>query len=350
MSPKKVIIALLLFALTAVWTPLLLGYEMPKTETQLAAAAEAEVAAIPQAAPLRLIIEPDDGIQEIEKAINEAKTSVDLVIYELEDPDIEEALAAAEGRGVSVRVILQNVSSFGRHPNQAAYEFLKEHKVPVQWAPDYFALTHQKTLIEDGVRVYIMTFNLTPQYYATSRDFGIVDEDPSDVAVIEETFSSDWSGNRITAKPGRDLVWSPNAMPYLLSLINGAANSLDIYNEEMAEPDVTDALEQAAKRGVDVRVVMTYATNWKEALNSLTAAGVSVRTYASSADFYIHAKAIIADRERAFVGSENFSRQSLTKNRELGILIAQSGIIDSLENTFESDYGNARPYAVLPVK
>jgi cardiolipin synthase len=325
-------------------------------------AARIEMAAVPPYAALTLLTEPGDGIGAMHDAIARASKSLDLVIYELGDASIEQDLADAQARGVRVRVILENVVSFKKHPNQAAFDFLKAHGVPVEWANKNFALTHQKTLIIDagagGARALIMTFNLAPQYYASSRDFALADSDPVDVAAIEAAFNGDWNGSIATAAVGgaangSDLVWSPGSAATLLALIDsaqGASSTLDVYNEEMADARITAALEQAAARGVRVRVVMSYATAWKSALNELAAAGVGVRTFASNAKFYIHAKAIIADdgtgNARAFVGSENFSVPSLDLNRELGILIVRPDIITSLERTFNRDWITARPYSI----
>src|SRR6185437_11560088 len=128
-----------------------------------------ELAGVSLQAPLSLITEPDDTVQPVVQAIQNAHTSVDLVIYELEDPQVEQALADAQSRGVQVRVLLDNLDSFGNYPNDAAYTFLQSHNVPIEWSPNYFPLTHQKTLIVDDTEAMIMTFNLSPQYYASSR-------------------------------------------------------------------------------------------------------------------------------------------------------------------------------------
>ncbi len=314
----------------------------PVPQTNQAAAAE--LSQVSPSAPLTLVTEPEDGVQPVSDAIAHAMNSIDLVIYELEDPTIEQALVAAQSRGVQVRVILQDVDSFGKHPDQAAYDFLQTHNVPVKWATNSFTLTHQKTLIADGKSALIMTFNLSPQYYVSSRDFGVIDTDPTDLQAISKTFQSDWDGIGTTAGNGSDLVWSPGSAPLLLALINSATSTLDIYNEEMADPRISQALEQAAARGVTVRVNMTYATNWKPAFNELTDAGVQVRTYSSTASRYIHAKMVLADGTKVFLGSENFSGRSLDSNRELGIVVSRPDILSSLEQTFDSDWAAARPY------
>jgi cardiolipin synthase len=294
---------------------------------------------------LSLITEPDAGVQPVLNEINGASKSVDLVMYQLEDAQVEQALVNDQNRGVQVRVLL-NQGYYGQQSsdNEAAYNFLQGNHVSVHWTPKYFALTHQKTLIIDNKTADIMTFNLTPQYYATSRDFGVLDSDSKDVADIEATFTADWDNTKITSSNGDDLVWSPGSEATTISLIGSAKTSLDIYNEEMADSKVTTALEAAAKRGVNVEVDMTYSSDWKSAFQSLSVAGVHVRTYAASASLYIHAKMILVDNKQAFLGSENFSTSSLDDNRELGLVLQDPGIIQSLQTTFSSDYQAATPF------
>jgi cardiolipin synthase A/B len=207
-----------------------------------------------------------------------------------------------------------------------------------------FALTHQKTMVVDARTALIMTFNLTPQYYRTGRDFGVIDQDPQDVAAVESVFNADWQGTKIVAPTGNALVWSPGSEATMLSLINGARKTLKVYNEEMADKKITDALAAAAKRGVDVQVDMTDDSRAHDAFTQLAQAGVSVRTYARKASLYIHAKVIIVDDARAFVGSENFSTTSLSRNRELGLLVSDPGVISALEQTYTLDWTGAAPF------
>jgi phosphatidylserine/phosphatidylglycerophosphate/cardiolipin synthase-like enzyme len=307
---------------------------------------EAQLRQISPQAPVELIVQPDDGLAPLFNAIAGATKSVDLVIYELDDTNIEQALCEAHTKGVAVRVLIENVSTYGKHPNERAHGALESCGVSVKWAPSYFALVHQKTLITDDMQAVVMTFNLMSKYYSSSRDFGIATTDPVDVAAIAVAFDADWAGQRTTAAVGNSLVWSPDSAPTLLALINSASSTLDVYSQLMSDRRIIDALKAVDQRGVRVRVVMTYATNWKEALNELTQAGVEVRTYASSASRYIHAKVMVADSEDAYVGSINFSRASLDANRELGILLTRPDVVDELEATFANDWVDARPYSV----
>ena len=77
--------------------------------------------------------------------------------------------------------------------NQAAYSTLSGAGVPVAWANNS-EIFHQKTITVDGAQSAIMTGNLTSQYYATTRDFVIMDSQADDVTAIESVFASDWSG------------------------------------------------------------------------------------------------------------------------------------------------------------
>ena len=142
---------------------------------------------------LALITEPQAGVAPILSALRGARHEVEMVMYEDEDSQVNAALAADEHRGVKVRVLLNGgYYGEGSAQNQAAYSYLRARSVPVRWTPSYFALTHQKTLLVDG-RAYILTFNLTPQYYASSRDFGVIDTIAADDAAVQQTFNADWS-------------------------------------------------------------------------------------------------------------------------------------------------------------
>lgn len=310
---------------------------------------------VPAPGALSLIIEPDDGIAPVLNMITGASKSVDLVMYELDDVRIESALVADTHRGVAVRVILSaGYGGASSTTNTTAYKFLAAHGVPVRWSPEYFSLTHEKSLVVDSDRALIMTFNLVARYYGTGRDFGVIDTDPRDIAAMEDTFGDDWKesgrgGN--DGDTGDDLVWSPGSESALIALIRDAKRSLFIYNEEMADMDVTKALIDAARRGVAVYIDMTGADEWKWEFAELTTAGAHVRTYADADDapLYIHAKMIVADGgsvdARAFVGSENFSATSLGENRELGIITHDQNIIARLMDTFAADWRGATPFA-----
>jgi cardiolipin synthase len=296
---------------------------------------------------LSLIVEPDQGLAVIDGDVASARRSVDVTMYELDDATFEAALVADARRGVRVRVLL-NGGYYGRGgfpANDAATSYLRAHGVVVRASPSRFALTHQKTITIDDRTSLVMTLNLTSRYYASDRDFAILDTRPADVSAIERVFDADWSDRQTSPSTGTgDLVWSPGAQNKLLSLIAAAQTSLEVENEEMDDSAITSALCAAAGRRVHVQVVMTYDDSWRDAFATLTACGVQVATYAQDAPLYIHAKEIIVDDHEAFVGSQNFSPTSLDANRELGMITANPGIVTQLAHTFAADNNGATPY------
>jgi cardiolipin synthase A/B len=203
----------------------------------------------------------------------------------------------------------------------------------------------------DGKTSVVMTLNMVSEDYAGTRDFAIIDTTRADVDAITATFNADFAHRSISPADGADLVWSPtNSQASILAVINAATRTLSVENEEMGDPTITSALVAAAKRGVDVQVVMTAESEWDAAFSQLAAAGAHVRLYADSDNvLYIHAKAVVADAGRAdqqvFVGSENFSAASLRHNRELGVRTASKTVVAAISATLAGDYAGAKPYS-----
>jgi cardiolipin synthase A/B len=288
-----------------------------------------------------LVTEPQDGYGPIYHLITSAASTLDMTMYELTDTTAEADLAADATRGVDVRVILD--TNLEKSNNTPAYTYLTSHGVHVVWASSTYAATHQKTVTADDTTTAIMTGNLTSQYYSTSRDFAVIENNSFDVKAIEKVFNADYAHSAITPTDGDHLVWSPtDSQTQLLALINGATSSLEVENEEMGDPAVTTALENAANRGVNVEIIMTNDDNeYASEFDALTTAGAHVRTYAYTASLYIHAKVIIADGTQVFFGSENFSNASLNKNRELGFITTSTTLINPVAATLASDYAGA---------
>jgi len=296
---------------------------------------------------LRLLTEPAAGPGPVYRLIRGARRSVDLTMYELQDKTAEADLAAAAQRKVTVRVLLDR--QYEQAANQSAYRYLTAHGVHVRWAPAG-VLFHQKTLTVDDKTSVIMTGNLQSRYYAGTRDFAVIDTSRADVAAIVTTFNADFAGRQITPPDGTDLVWSPtNAQSAVLAVISRARHTLAVEDEEMADASVTGALVAAARRGVNVQIIMTADARWDAAFTRLARAGAHIRLYPDTSQaLYIHAKVIVADAgrtgQRVLIGSQNFSVASLDYNRELGIDTTSPSIIRAVSATLARDYAGGTPY------
>jgi hypothetical protein len=283
--------------------------------------------------------EPVGGYGFIGTAIDEARTSIDLSMYELSDPVIERDLVTRARDGVDVRVIL-NADYDGRSENATAAAVLRAGSVHVAWAPSN-QIFHAKYLVIDNERAYIGTGNLVPSDYPTTRDFWISDAQPADVSAIVATFNGDFTGGGTTSHQSGGLVWSPGSTATLIGLLSTAHRSLLVENEEMDSSTIEDGLIDAARRGVDVEVVMTEDPEWTAALERLASAGVHVHVLGES-QIYIHAKVICADctatSGTVFIGSENFSTSSLSYNRELGVITSTPAAVRAVRAAVDSDY------------
>jgi cardiolipin synthase len=105
------------------------------------------------------------------------------------------------------------------------------------------------------------------------------------------------------------------------------------------------ALEIAARRGVDVRVLVPRRSNHRLAdlaaapsLRELAAAGGKVYRYLPG---MLHAKAVLADDALAIVGSANFDMRSLFLDYEVALFFSKASEVAQLEGWFEAAFSAA---------
>ena len=302
----------------------------------------------PHSTTYTLVTEPDNGLTAIYSLLTSAKKSIDMTMYELTDVTVTDALAKAAANGLAVRVILDQNSE--KTANTPAYNYLEQNKVTVHWANPVYGVTHQKTITVDQLTSAIMTLNLTPNYYSTSRDFAVITNNAADIAAIETTFNADFTNTAITPPTGDNLVWSPtNSLSALEGLIGGATKTLLISQEEFSEPAIESALLAALKRGVAVTLVQEdIESKYTATLNALKSAGAKIAVYTSNKGYYIHAKTILADygtaEAKLFLGSENFSTASLTSNRELGLIFSDTVCMTGVYTAISKDFTNGTQF------
>ncbi|WP_229332165.1 phosphatidylserine/phosphatidylglycerophosphate/cardiolipin synthase family protein [Streptomyces sp. UNOC14_S4] len=289
---------------------------------------------------------PDQDHAAVHDFIRSATASVDVTMYELRDTAAVDALVDRQKAGVKVRVVLD-----AKHTgvNGAAYNALRAAGVDVVYSSSDFVYTHQKTVTVDGATSLVLTGNLDATYYASSRDYGVFDGDSADVAAIEKVFGADHARTPVTPSDGDNLVWSPtDSERRLLDLINGARHSLDLEQLEFGDSTLVDAVVAAEERGVAVRVVGMNPDKYGGYFDQVKQAGGTVVTFSSTEGRYIHAKAIVADygtpTAKVFAGSENFSDNSLNNNRELGLILQDTGVLDGIESTVRTDLADGTPY------
>ncbi|HEY8447847.1 MAG TPA: phospholipase D-like domain-containing protein [Thermomicrobiales bacterium] len=298
--------------------------------------------ASPGSGTVGVFVEPDDGREPILDELNAATSSIRLAVYLLSDREIIDALKQAHNRGVDVRVLLED-APFGGPGNQPEiYAELERAGIAVRWSDPRYRFTHIKTFIIDERVAIIMNLNLTRSSFTRNREFAAITTREEEVKQALAIFDADW--NRAEDPPDGPLVVSPgSSREEIEALLASATESLDIYAEVVRDSRIVSLLSAAEDRGVDVRIILPPDDdeNDREILFGLMDDGVEVRTVPG---LYIHAKLIIVDGEKAFVGSQNFTATSLDLNRELGIILTDPVNVGRLISVFESDFRAGEPF------
>jgi cardiolipin synthase A/B len=294
---------------------------------------------------LELLAMPDAGSAPILQAIDGARDSIRLKIYLITENAVVDALARAVQRGVDVRVIIEEAPYGGGETNALAKQAMEAAGVQVLARPPAFVYSHEKSLVVDGRRAYIMTHNLTRSSFNRNREYMAIVEDKALVAEVARVFDADWE--RVEPDLSRSLlVWSPvNSRPHIEALVQRAQVSLDVQHTSLLDERLIGLLADAAQRGVRVRVTtpaILDPSEWEfDPITQMHEAGVAIRFLDTP---YVHAKAIIVDGQTAMVGSQNLTNNSLQNNRELGIIFDDPAAVNRLARVFLQDWNNGEPW------
>lgn len=289
---------------------------------------------LPSFATPKLIIEPNDGRQPILQSVQNAHNTLDLAIYGFTDPDLMNAFIQAKKDGKAVRILLQHYPYRATDENLMAIQRFSAAHLNFNFSPDTFYLLHQKTLMIDHRQALVMTFNFTRSTFEKERNFGLLIDDAAEVQEIQDVFAADWQHKSI-APSNPNLVWSPtNSRTKILGLIQSAKTEIKIYADGLSDYQVVGALAKAARQGVKVQVLTSNEGSGGK-LGYLEKAGVQLHF---DKDLRIHAKVLIVDQAKAMLGSINFTKPSMDRNRELAVITDDALVVRQLLKTYQSDW------------
>lgn len=274
---------------------------------------------------MNLIIQPEAGLAPVVKAIKRATKTIDIAIFRIDRDEIEKALAAAVQRGVRVRVLVAHTNRGGESRLRKLELRMLDAGVTVTRTGDDFLRYHGKYMIADDT-LHLFAFNFTTADSLESRSFGVSTRDKDAVREALSLFEADCT--RQTFVPRRSpLVVSPEtARDTLSTFIKGAKKQLLIYDVNIQDPAFIKLLKAQAAAGVDVRVIGKF----KGAPDEIT-----VRPLRG---LRLHARAIVRDGSRAFVGSQSLRRPELNQRREVGVVISNSTVAKKIRDVFELDW------------
>jgi cardiolipin synthase len=281
-------------------------------------------------------------------------------------------LTEAAQRGVTVRLLLDGVGSFGLRHDQlkdfrkAGGRFTWFQSLDPKRGRFMLNLrNHRKLQIIDGVVAFVGGMNIGREHEGLDPLFGHwrdvqVEVSGSVVQVLHEVFADDWffaTGEKIQAPaapvhratyPMHVVVGGPDRAneplsKSIVSLLHEATVRVWIATGYFVPDDVLlTALELAAGRGMDVRLLVAEKNDHRGLViagrsyyDELLAAGVRIFEYSAGIN---HAKIAVADEHWAMVGSANLDYRSMRLNFELNLLFRSPEHNATLARILEHDF------------
>ena len=279
---------------------------------------------------MKLIIQPDDGIKPLMKAVRHAKHSIDLLVFRFDRLDLEKALAAAVARGVFVRLLIAQKNGGGEKRLRALEQRMLAAGITITRTSDDLPRYHGKMTIIDGV-LYVLGFNYTRQDIERSRSFGLITRDTKLVKEAIHLFEAD--STRQPYDPGGDkrFVVSPETSRERLSaFIGGARKHLLIYDDRIQDKLILRLLRERLDAGVEIRVIGKI----DKAVD-----GIPAR---KPADLRLHVRAMVRDGSGVFLGSQSLRKPELDARREIGVIVNDRRIAHKIQSVFEQDWSNGK--------
>jgi Putative Ig domain/PLD-like domain len=142
-----------------------------------------------------LVWSPTDSQSRLLALINGAQHSLDVEQEEFSDTALVNALVSAENRGVTVRVVVEDPSSYSSELNQVT---AAGGKVTGYSSSTGFYI-HAKTIIADygtsGAKAFAGSENFSDNSLNHNRELGLITADSGVVSGLESTFTGDFTGS-----------------------------------------------------------------------------------------------------------------------------------------------------------
>jgi cardiolipin synthase len=283
------------------------------------------------------------------------------------------ALEAAADRGVEVYCIYDSFANLVVSPRFKRFPpSIKVLPYPVYaagWRPfdvRRYGRDHRKILVVDDAVGFVGGYNIGDAYATEWRDTHVRITGPG-VWDLKRAFADFWNLNRrrpIRASERPLLLetastWEPTIRThrnvprlwmfpiramYLEAFARASRNIWLTTAYFLPDQDLVDALTDAARRGVDVRLLIPAKSNHVVAdwisrgyFSQLLRAGVRILRYR---DAMVHAKTATIDGQWSTIGTANIDRLSMTGNYEINVEVIDSALARSLEEIFELDSTN----------
>jgi cardiolipin synthase A/B len=295
-----------------------------------------------------------------------------------------DALASRAREGVHVRVLydalgsLATPRSFWRSLRSADVEVRPFRPLsPVDLVRNFYR-NHRKLVVADGNRAVMGGLCIGSEWTGEDAEDGLPWRDTAveiagpAAAVLDQAFAQTWgiaggtlpdeqTAGRvapqgqaevrvISGEPGRERTFRVIEL-----LAAGSINRLWITDAYLvAPPRLLQALRDAARDGVDVRLLVPGSSDLPLVRNlsrigyrDLLRSGVRIFEWDGP---MLHAKTSVADGRWVRIGSSNLNPSSLLGNYELDVLIEDPELVDAMERQFRLDVARSREVIRRPAR
>ena len=207
-----------------------------------------------------------------------------------------------------------------------------------------FELTHEKSMVVDAAEAWVMSLNWETRNVTQTRDYAVVTRHAKEVNEVITCFDADWSRTPFVPPEKSHLIWcNANGRERFAHFIDRAQSTLWLQNERYQDAVIIERVVRAAGRGVKVFVVARAPHTLKkdkliEGVGGLRImADVGARVHKLK-HLRLHGKMMLADGERAIVGSVNLAPGSFDARRELAIETHDKHVVRELERVARHDW------------
>ncbi|NGX33702.1 MAG: Phospholipase D [Candidatus Anoxychlamydiales bacterium] len=250
------------------------------------------------------------------KALKKANEHIHLVMFGLTDPKIVAILNKQSQNNIDMRVYYDKRSSVDLTLNEN-----QQFKVKSR------ALMHQKILVIDKSLVFLGSANLTTASLLMHDNLMIGFHSP-EIANFLIKKTPYYSGNLSTQVGGQKIdIWllpdfQNKAINKIINLIDNATNSIELAMFTFTHGSLVEALINAKKRGVDVKIAIDFQTKngaSKKAIESLKKENIEI-IYNKEVKL-CHHKHIVIDKKQLICGSANWTNSAFNKNYDCFLIL-----------------------------
>lgn len=285
-----------------------------------------------------LIVQPGDSFFPIVSAIDKAQTSVNITVFRMDDPIIQQSLVEAVRRGVRVRALIATSARGWGEANKKLLKDARKAGIEIKEPAGDSKKTrfHYKIMMVDGRQSLVFTFNPTKENLHYTRDFGVIVFDDDTTTELNRLFDADWNDQVFEPKASSDLFVSPyTSRAGMEKLLKGAKTSILLWDAKVEDPAILKILRDKTAAGLDVRVLGDEKSPF--------GAGAGEPGFRAITRFKLHAKCVLVDGERAALGSMNLRTQSFDRRREVAIVVEDAAVVKKLSEIFTSDWEQKAP-------